>query len=636
MIVVLDGAHLTCEQVHRAAHGSGILMGSTQHAEVAWRTAGSLTGPVYGQTTGVGANKDIQVEASGLDLLRSHAGGAGPLIEESRARATLVVRLNQLLTGGSGLDPALLPALASAVNRGLTPPIRTYGAIGTGDLTALATTALCLLGELPWTPSAGGGHARSADATPRLTPASGNAPRSEPISDDAPRFALASGDALPFISSGAATLADAALACHRLRLLLTAATAVAAHSFRAVDASLEPLAQAVQRRPNQAAVAAGLRALVGATSPRRIQDPYGYRAFPQVHGAVLDALDYAEQAVTEDLNTAPENPLIADGRAWHNGNFHSARVALALDALRAALVQTATLSATRLTTLTDPAHTGLLPFLAERPGLSGVMILEYVAHSALAALRQLAVPVTLGTGVLSLGTEDHASFTPQAARSTLAATEPFEIILACELVAAVRALRQRGLPCDIPLDPAMTDRPLDGDIDAARGLLPGLALHRPPRPRVEAVEIAAGSADRTARAELRSLDDTAAAGVAVGRGHDHPDGGADDAVDVPVDRGEPGSEQTRHGMVVVAHHGHVGGDPESLLVRRRVHPVGDRVAEAEEGPVPVAEQPTGDLRGGRQRLGSGDHLDVQPQPPALGEDVHVRGPVGSAGHGRGE
>ncbi|MDP9849620.1 histidine ammonia-lyase [Streptosporangium lutulentum] len=613
MVVVLDGAHLTCEQVHRAAHGSGILMGSTERAEAAWRTAGSLVGPVYGQTTGVGANKDVPVEASGLDLLRSHAGGAGPLIEESRARATLVVRLNQLLAGGSGLDPALLPVLASAVNHGLTPPIRGYGAIGTGDLTALATTALCLLGELPWTPSLHDGHARDAD--------------------DVPGFALTSGDALPFISSGAATLADAALACHRLRLLLTATTAVAAHSFRAIDASLEPLAQAVQRRPNQAAVAAGLRALVGATSPRHVQDPYGYRAFPQVHGAVLDILDHAERAVTEELNAAPENPLIADGRAWHNGNFHSAQVALALDALRAALVQTATLSATRLTTLTDPAHTGLLPFLAERPGLSGVMILEYVAHSALAALRQLASPVTLGTGVLSLGTEDHASFTPQAARSALAAVEPFEIILACELVAAVRALRQRGLPCGLPLDPAMADRPLDGDIDAARGLLSGLARRCPSRLQADG---GAGSADRTTLAELWSLDHTAAAGVAVGRGHDHADGRADDAVDVPVDRGEPGGEQARHGMVVVAHHGHVGGDPEPLLPRRRVDPVGDRVGEAEEDPVPVDEHLAGDLRGGRQRLGRGDRLDVQPQPPALGEEVHVGGPVGSAGHGRRE
>ncbi|MER5645836.1 aromatic amino acid lyase [Streptosporangium sp. NPDC002524] len=469
MTVVLDGAHLTCEQVGRAAHGSGIALGSTGRAEAAWRTSGLLEGPVYGRTTGVGANKGVAAEDTGLDLLRSHAGGAGPAIEAFRARATLVVRLNQLLAGGSGVDPALLPVLADAVNRGLTPPIRTYGAIGTGDLTALATTALCLLGELPWTPPPEDVRtgARPGDIGDAGSPGTR-------AGDPVPRFALASGDALPFISSGAATLADAALACHRLGVLLSAATSVAAHSFRAVEASLEPLSPVVQRGPEQTGVAAGLRALVGSTSPRRVQDPYGYRAFPQVHGAVLDALGRAERTITEEMNAAPENPLIADGRAWHNGNFHSARVALALDALRAALVQTATLSAARLATLNDPAHTGLLPFLAERPGLSGVMILEYVAHSALAELRHLAAPVTLGGAVLSLGTEDHASFTPQAARSALAAAEPLEIVLACELVASVRALRGRGLPCDLPLDPAMEDRPLDADLDAARGLLPGL------------------------------------------------------------------------------------------------------------------------------------------------------------------
>ncbi|WP_030913018.1 aromatic amino acid lyase [Streptosporangium amethystogenes] len=467
MVVLLDGAHLTCEQVDRAAHGSGVALGSTARARAAWRTATLLEGPVYGRTTGVGANKDVATEAAGLDLLRSHAGGAGPRIEEFRARATLVVRLNQLLAGGSGVDPALLPVLAAAVNRGLTPPIRTYGAIGTGDLTALATTALCLVGELAWRPPTEGTQAGDTQA--------GSSDPGTRAGEPVPRFALAAGDALPFISSGAATLADAALACHRLGVLLSAATAVAAHSFLAVEASLEPLSPVVQRGPEQTSVAAGLRDLVGATSPRRVQDPYGYRAFPQVHGAALGALRHAERTVAEEMNAAPENPLIADGRAWHNGNFHSARVALALDALRAALVQTATVSAARLATLNDPAHTGLLPFLAEHPGGSGVMILEYVAHSALAELRHLAAPVTLGGAVLSLGTEDHASFTPQAARAALATVEPLEIVLACELVASVRTLRLRGIPCDLPLDATPADRPLDTDLDVARGLLPGLA-----------------------------------------------------------------------------------------------------------------------------------------------------------------
>ncbi|MEV0199587.1 aromatic amino acid ammonia-lyase, partial [Nonomuraea sp. NPDC050691] len=393
------------------------------------------------------------------DLLRSHACGAGPLVPPERARAMLAVRLNQLLAGGSGVDPAVLPVLAHAVNAGFTPPVRTYGAIGTGDLTALATTALCLLGELPWRgpeqPEAGaatreaeGGAVADADAA-RVGPA--------------PVFALAPEDALPFISSGAATLADAALACHRLRELLDAAVGVAALSFAAAGASAEPLAAAVQEarpHPGQAAVAERLRALHAPGPPARVQDPYGYRAFAPVHGAALDALGRAERAVETDLNAATENPLVSGALAWHNGNFHSAPVALALDALRAALVQTAQLGTARLATLMDPAYTGGLPFLADRPGASGAMILEYVAQDALAELRHLANPVTTGTAVISLGTEDHAGFATQAARQALRCVEPYEIVLACERVAATRALNGPG-----------PDRPLTGDLDAALSAL---------------------------------------------------------------------------------------------------------------------------------------------------------------------
>ncbi len=69
------------------------------------------------------------------------------------------------------------------------------------------------------------------------------------------------------------------------------------------------------------------------------------------------------------------------------------------------------------------------------------MILEYVAHDALAQLRHSASPVTLGTTVISRGLEDHASFSTQAARSTAAAVGAYRTVLACELLGAVRALR---------------------------------------------------------------------------------------------------------------------------------------------------------------------------------------------------
>ncbi|GAA0922585.1 aromatic amino acid ammonia-lyase [Nonomuraea longicatena] len=428
----LTGTGLSCAHVAELAGGAArVTIGPTDRARAAWVTARELTGPVYGRSTGVGANKDVEVSGSGLDLLRSHAGGAGALIEAERARGMLAVRLNQLLAGGSGIDPGVLPVLADVIGSGATPPVRAYGAVGTGDLTALATTALCLLGEVAWRD----GH-------------------------DGLRYPLAGSDALPFISSGALTLSDAALALHRVRTLLEAAITVAARSFAAVDASAEPLAAAVHEarpHPGQALVAERLRGMLTRERAARVQDPYGYRAFPQVHGAALDALGHAERVVETDLNAAAENPLISGTLAWHNGNFHAAPLALALDALRAALVQTAQLSAARLATLVNPAYTGRLPFLADREGGSGVMILEYVAQDALAELRHLAAPVTTGTSVISLGTEDHASFATQAARYALRCVEPLEIVLACELVAA------RHSPCP--------DRPLDTDLAAARAEL---------------------------------------------------------------------------------------------------------------------------------------------------------------------
>src|SRR5215831_1652238 len=355
-VVLLDGRTVSCAQVADVARGGAVAAASEEgieRASAAARTARDVATrrEVYGRTTGVGANRDQPVstqdlDAHGLRLLRSHASGTGPLVPADASRAMLVVRANQIAAGGSGVDPGVIGPLLDSVNAGLSVPVPRYGAIGTGDLTALAVAALCLLGERDWLP-------------PQASQ---------------PRFALASADALAFLSSNAATVGEAALACADLADLLRAATVIAALSHRAVAASTEPYAAAVheaRRYPGQRAVAAALRALLadGGRPGGRIQDPYGYRALPQVHGPAVDAVLHAERTVAAELNAAAENPLIdvAGAAVWHNGNFHTAYVGLALDAVRAALFQTAALSAARLGTLVEPAFTGLAPFLATDP-----------------------------------------------------------------------------------------------------------------------------------------------------------------------------------------------------------------------------------------------------------------------------
>jgi histidine ammonia-lyase len=476
-VIVLDGASLTCGDVAalaRRTESAAIGRPGWERASAAAELARALTAGrgIYGRTTGVGANRGTQVAdgdaaAHGLRLIRSHAGGGGDLLPAELGRAMLAVRANQIAAGGSGVDPGVLRVLADCVNGGLWPAAPVYGAIGTGDLTALAVTALCLLGERDWLPA----------GSVQL------------------RFDLEPADALAFISSNAATLGEAAIACHDLSRLLTAGTVIAALSHLAVDGSAEPFAEPVQLargHAGQLAVAAQLRWLLAGqpSGGARIQDPYGYRAMPQVHGPAVDSVGHAVRVVTIDLNAAAENPLIdvAGQTAWHNGNFHTAYAGLALDAARCALFQTAALSAARLGTLMEPRFTGLTPFLATDPSpSSGLMILEYVSHSAVADIRRLAAPAALGSAVLSLGVEEHAGFATQAARATTDAVAAYQVVLACELVAAVRALRLRGTRpagraltaavelADGALPASTQDRPLDGDLAAARRLLPELA-----------------------------------------------------------------------------------------------------------------------------------------------------------------
>lgn len=533
-VITLDGTGTRpADIVDIARHGAPISLSpeGLDRAATSQKAAAEIaqTRPVYGRTTGVGANRSEDVEAGdtgthGLRLLRSHAGGIGPLVPAPQVRAMLAVRANQILAGGGGLQPAFAEAMARALNAGRLPEIHEVGAIGTGDLTALAETGLTLIGELPWT--------------------GGTAP--EPMR-------LEPGDALALCSSSALTIGQAALGWSEITGLLRATSVVTTLSLLAIGGSTEPYDErvhAARPHPGAIAVAADVRHLLGradtapagqgagpqgkAGVPRengtlhvdagetparagvppengtappvaggtdsgrpgtatggRVQDPFGFRCFPQVHGPAVEAADALERVLEIEINAAAENPLIsaAEGTVHHHGGFHQAPLGLALDRLRIALLHTAQLSAARLATLVEPAYTGLRPFLAAGAAASsGVMILEYSANSALARLRNAAQPAALGHAVLSRGMEDHAPFASQSAGQTLQAAASYRLVLACELVAAVRALRQRGVVPDpstpagvafakaaFLIDPRDEDRPLSADVETAAGLLDTLA-----------------------------------------------------------------------------------------------------------------------------------------------------------------
>jgi len=254
---------------------------------------------------------------------------------------------------------------------------------------------------------------------------------------------------------------------------------------------------ALRPYPGAIHAAAEVRRLLGIPdtpqiTSRRIQDPYGFRAFPQVHGPALEAVTALRRILTVEVNCPTENPLISedgpDGgpAAYHHGGFVATPLGLALDHLSLALLQTGQLSVARLSSFADPEITGLRSYLAEGPAASsGIMILEYSANSALAELRASATPASTGHAVLARGLEEAASFASQAARQALRAVDAYRLLLACELAAAARALRQTPAPLapapaftvlDTDLLPTSTEeRPLTADVAAAANLLPALA-----------------------------------------------------------------------------------------------------------------------------------------------------------------
>jgi histidine ammonia-lyase len=475
--VIIDGRHLRRPDVVTVARGRPPVHldaagRSRAHAASELASHISAVRPIYGRSTGVGANRIVTVTADdaaghGLRLLRSHASGAGELEPPDRARAMMAVRLNQLAAGGSGVDPRVLDALVAALDTGAIPAVHQIGAIGTGDLCALADLALALCGDRPW------------------------------ITGTAPVVSLSSSDALAMISSNAATIGEAVLAQADLAALLRASEVVAALSFVALGGAAEAYGSPVQNaraHPGQLVVATRMRRLLGVSptsrAGRRLQDPFSLRAVPQVHGTAVDAVERLGTVLDVEINARAENPLLdlATSDAWHNANFHTGYLAHALDSARAAVYPVAELSAARLGDLVDPDFTGLAAFLAEGPpGSSGVMALEYVAQDGVASLRHTTLPATLGSAVISRGLEDHASYSTHGARLATVCVSALRTVLATELVASVRALEMGaavsdGLPLSTSLRVAYAqaaevlgveraDRSLSADLATAELLL---------------------------------------------------------------------------------------------------------------------------------------------------------------------
>jgi histidine ammonia-lyase len=483
--VRLDGA-LSASDVVRAAAGAPIeldgaaLQRVAANREVLERLVEGDT-PIYGITTGFGALASERIERElhrelQRNLLRSHAAGTGAHLSREVVRAALVVRLNGLLQGHSGIRPLVLERVVALLNAGYWPAVPRTGSLGaSGDLAPSAHAFLPLIGEgRIHDPS--GQLITGADALEEL--------RLEPIT-------LESKEGLALINGTHFMAGIGALLVERVRALLDTVDVVAAASIDALHGALpafdarvhqlRPVPGQVQSAANIVAALAG-SARVGGHNGTTVQDAYSLRCAAQVHGAAREGFAFFERLVAIDLNAVTDNPIVFDDppEVISAGNFHGQSLALAFDTLKLTLADLGSISERRMFRLLAPSLNGSLPgFLTPVPGpSSGYMIVQYVAAALLTELRALAHPVSVDSVPTSDNQEDHVSMGMTAALMALDAVERVESIVAYELLCACQAL-----DCE-PGRPGEVVRAIHGSV---RERVPPLGDDRPPADDLEAL-----------------------------------------------------------------------------------------------------------------------------------------------------
>ena len=392
---------------------------------------------VYGMTTQVGHGKDTrlseeEIRGEQLFVVMSHSGGVGRALPTPQVRAALAVRLNGIARGGSGASPAVADVLVAMLNADVHPVVPEIGSVGASDLGPMAGMAQVAIGkgraEYQGEVLPGGEALRRAGITPLV---------------------LSGKDGLALVSANGVSIGHAALVVARAEQAAEAADVAAALSMEATAANPSILHPAVARAKGilgQAAAADHIRELLSGSGlfepggARSVQDALSFRVVPQVHGALREYVAATRNAVTVELNSADDNPLVSvpDQAMISNGNFHPMVLAIACDALRIALAQVGQLSERRLSHLCDGCMQQMIG--APTSPLYGLQ-LRYPAAALFPELKQLAMPATLDTPTLDLGVEDHGTSAPLSVRKTDTVLGLLEDLLAIELILATDLLR---------------------------------------------------------------------------------------------------------------------------------------------------------------------------------------------------
>ncbi len=478
---------------------------------------------VYGVNTGFGSKASVSISREHLqqlqnNLIQSHAAGTGDPFPIDVIRAAMMLRIQTLVKGYSGIRPVVVERLMQMVARNVVPWVPQQGSVGaSGDLAPLSHMALVLIDFGDPSPE-DLSKAYWFDPDQRewvLLPGKQALQRAgiDPIQLEA-REGLALNNGTQ-ISTALLTLAyvDA------LNLVKVAdvAMAMSLEALRGISRAFHPAIHELRPHPGQVATAANVRRLIQGSRlvdsiPDRVQDAYSLRCHPQVVGSVRDTLAHVRQVLETELNSTNDNPIILpdepdENKAFSGGNFHAQPIAFAADFLTIVLAEVGSIAERRIFRLSDKhLNNGLPSFLIANGGLeNGLMIAQYTAAALASENKSLAHPASVDSIPTCENQEDHVSMAPIAARKARQVIENVQKIVAIELLYAAQAvdLRAREEQCQpdellgegtrvayriirkhVPF--LQNDRPLYGDIERLAALVQNGEL-------LQAVEQAVGT-----------------------------------------------------------------------------------------------------------------------------------------------
>ena len=412
---------------------------------------------MYGINTGFGSLCDIRISEEDIEqlqhnLVMSHAAGMGDPAPPEVVRLMLLLKIQSLSYGYSGVREKVVQRLIDFYNADILPVVFELGSLGaSGDLAPLAHLSLPLigLGEVWYE-----GRRQRTDVVLQLR--------------GWPPLAFKAKEALALLNGTQFSAAYAVWCLLESRRLMKIADLNAAIGYDAFNCRLSPLDAHIHRiRPHAGQLAAAENVLnwlnnseIAASEKTSVQDPYAFRCVPQVHGASRDAIAHIEQMLSTEINSVTDNPNIFpdDDLILSGGNFHAQPLALPLDYLGIALSELGSIAERRVYQLIG-GHRGLPAFLTDEPGLhSGMMIAQYTAAAIVNQNKGLCTPASVDSIISCNGQEDHVSMAANAATKARRIVLNLERLLAIEFMVAMQALEYRRPLRSSPRIEAICDR----------------------------------------------------------------------------------------------------------------------------------------------------------------------------------